>query len=201
MKNMSQANERERKEAPEVRALHEEYVQVRYGGAYLAVSAGAFPRASREPRKFRVSKQAVAGRRAVPPTSTAQLSPRVSADDDGAEPPSGYQYAPTGALVLHPSADIVPEMPEGAFKVFVDAIDEDGITEPLRVIGNTVLDGRHRLRAARLLGLKTVPVLEAELGEQSPEAYIVKTAVNRRHLTDDQRAMLAAVWLSKGGAK
>ncbi len=202
MKNLSQANERERKEAPEVRALHQEYVQVRYGGAYLVVSAGAFPPAARAPRRFRVPKLAVAARRAVPPTSTAQLSPRTSADDNGAEPPSGCQYAPTGALVLHPSADLVPEMPAAEYQPLKRDIGENGIKEPIRVLRNTnmVLDGRHRRRAAIELGLKTVPVLEVDLGEQTPEQYMVRTALLRRHLTDDQRAMMAAMLAKRGGA-
>jgi hypothetical protein len=70
-----------------------------------------------------------------------------------------------------------------------------GIKVPLEVLADgIVVDGRHRLRAAIELGMKEVPVVDAPLNSDTPEAYMLKAAVLRRHLTDDQRAALAALW-------
>jgi hypothetical protein len=58
----------------------------------------------------------------------------------------------------------------------------------------TALDGRHRLRAAIELGMKEVPVIDAPLNRERPEVYMMKAAVLRRHLTDDQRSVISAKW-------
>ncbi|MBI4494168.1 MAG: DNA modification methylase, partial [Chloroflexi bacterium] len=55
-----------------------------------------------------------------------------------------------------------------------------------------VLDGRHRLRAALELHLPDVPTAPAAVGGCSEVEYMVRAAVLRRHLSDDQRAILAA---------
>lgn len=98
-------------------------------------------------------------------------------------------------LQEHPEAGIVPEMPEADFRDLVEDIRTRGIVEPLHVLfgreEGVVLDGRHRLRAARELGLERVPVTDVELRGQTPVGYMLLAAVRRRHLTDDQRAMLA----------
>ncbi|MHB8877489.1 MAG: MT-A70 family methyltransferase [Myxococcaceae bacterium] len=70
-----------------------------------------------------------------------------------------------------------------------------GIVTPLEVVSDVVLDGRHRLRAARELHLAHVPVVEVALGGEEQSTYLLKAAVLRRHLTDDQRALIAARFL------
>jgi N6-adenosine-specific RNA methylase IME4 len=73
-----------------------------------------------------------------------------------------------------------------------------GIKVPLEVLGDgTVLDGRHRLRAAVELGLPTVPVMDAALGSDTPEVHMLKAAVLRRHLTDGQRAAMSVLWAAE----
>jgi N6-adenosine-specific RNA methylase IME4 len=69
-----------------------------------------------------------------------------------------------------------------------------GIVEPLVVRGSTVLDGRHRLRAAKELNLAFVPVHEVDLDGEGAREFMLKSAVLRRHMTDDQRRMCAALW-------
>jgi hypothetical protein len=73
-----------------------------------------------------------------------------------------------------------------------------GIKVPLEILADgTVVDGRHRLRAAIELGMKEVPVMDAPLGSDTPEVYMLKAAILRRHLTDDQRACIAALWIEE----
>jgi len=98
------------------------------------------------------------------------------------------------ALRLYPLAERVPEMRPAEWRALLEDVRERGILEPLRLApdGVTVLDGRHRLRAARELGLAAVPTAPA-LCEPGDEAgYMLRAALHRRHLSDDQRAVLAA---------
>lgn len=103
---------------------------------------------------------------------------------------------PTAGLKLNPLLDaLVPQMREKEeWPAFLEDIRHHGILEPLVVgpDGVTVLDGRHRLRAAKELGLTTVRVRQADLCGQTETEYAVNAAVLRRHLTDEQRSMLAA---------
>ncbi len=98
------------------------------------------------------------------------------------------------ALRLHPLAVRVPEMRPAEWRAFLEDVRQRGILEPLRLAsdGVTVLDGRHRLKAARELGLESVPagLAASEPGDET--GYMIRAALHRRHLSDDQRAVLAA---------
>ena len=97
----------------------------------------------------------------------------------------------------HSAMAIIPLMRAEEYAEFLADVRERGIAVPLDVDatdGRTVLDGRHRLRAAKDAGLKTVPTRAVKLAAEDTEAYVYKAAVLRRHLTDDQRATLAARW-------
>lgn len=98
------------------------------------------------------------------------------------------------ALRLHPLAEQVPEMRPAEWRAFLEDVRERGILEPLRLAsdGVIVLDGRHRLRAAQGLGLAAVPAAPADCPPGGETGYMVRAALHRRHLSDDQRAILAA---------
>lgn len=100
----------------------------------------------------------------------------------------------TSSLKIHPLAYIVPEMREDEWNQFLADVKQAGVRVPLEVIGDTVIDGRHRFKAAQLLDIKQVPVVDAPINGDTPETYMLKAAVLRRHLTDDQRACLAVRW-------
>lgn len=104
-------------------------------------------------------------------------------------------------LKLHPLAHLIPNMRDKEWRDFYADIAMRGIKVPLEVLDGTVLDGRHRLRASLELGMKEVPVVDVPLNGDSPEGYMLKAAVLRRHLTDDQRAMLAALWKEENKQK
>ena len=97
-------------------------------------------------------------------------------------------------LTLHPDSRLVPAMRSDEYKQLLADIEARGITTPLDVDGTVVLDGRHRLKAARELGLSTVPVRAVVLDGETARDWLVKAAVLRRHLSDDQRAMMAALY-------
>jgi Lar family restriction alleviation protein len=106
-------------------------------------------------------------------------------------------------LKLHPQAYLVPETPTDQYKLFLaDVTARHTIDEPLKLIPGTetVIDGRTRLKAAIEAGFALVPVVDADLGDESPLAYMMRVALLRRHLKPGQRAALG-VALKKQLAK
>jgi len=98
-------------------------------------------------------------------------------------------------LKVHPLGHLIPNMRNSEWQDFYADIAMRGIKVPLEVLADgIVVDGRHRLRAAIELGMKEVPIVDACLNSDSSETYMLKAAVLRRHLTDDQRAVMAALW-------
>ncbi len=54
-----------------------------------------------------------------------------------------------------------------------------------------ILDGHHRVRAAKELGIKEIEVRIPELIGIDEDEYLLSVALNRRHLTEGQKAVLA----------
>ena len=101
--------------------------------------------------------------------------------------------AAVSALRLHPLAVRVPEMRPAERRAFLEHVRQWGILEPPRLAydGVTVLDGRHRLKAARELGLESVPARLAASEPGDETGYVIRAAPHSRHLSGDQRAVLA----------
>lgn len=102
---------------------------------------------------------------------------------------------PIASLKLHPQAHLVPPMRPDEWRDFYQDVAFRGVKVPLEVLADgTILDGRHRYQAAVELGMAEVLVVDAILGSDDATTYMLKAAVLRRHLTDDQRAMIAHLW-------
>jgi len=98
-------------------------------------------------------------------------------------------------LKLHSLSKLIPDMRGSEWQDFYADIALRGIKVPLEVLADgTVLDGRHRLKAALQLTMKEVPIVDAPLNGDKPEVYMMKAAVLRRHLSDDQRSCIAVLW-------
>lgn len=95
-------------------------------------------------------------------------------------------------LVEHPQSSIVPEMRTDEWEAFVDDVRDRGITDPIVICGKIILDGRHRVRACRELHVDKVPFRAVSMNEGAQLNYLIRAALLRRHLSDSQRAMLAA---------
>lgn len=101
-------------------------------------------------------------------------------------------HRPVGKLREHPLAALVPEMSEEEFLLLCADAGERGILDPVRITAaGVVLDGRHRLRAARELGLRTVPVRVVVVEGADETAYMVRAAALRRQLSSSQKAAMA----------
>jgi N6-adenosine-specific RNA methylase IME4 len=98
--------------------------------------------------------------------------------------------APTTTLRLHEQAALVPEHSAAQYAGLRSSIEKLGIHVPLDVTeDDVVLDGRARLAVARELRHEHVPV--RVVAPDDCVAYIVQAAMERRHLTQSQRAALA----------
>jgi ParB-like chromosome segregation protein Spo0J len=98
-------------------------------------------------------------------------------------------------LQPHPTALNLPKMSVEEWRPFAGDVQAHGVLEPIVVQGGgLVLDGRHRLEAAQKAGHETIPARVVNLSKDEQDAWVYRTALLRRHLTDDQRAILAALW-------
>lgn len=103
----------------------------------------------------------------------------------------------TIAYPLHPAAEIFPAMDEAAFAALVADIAAHGQREPILILDGRVIDGRHRQRACRQLGIEPL-VRQLSADDGDPFALVVSLNLHRRHLSESQRAMVAARLASLG---
>jgi hypothetical protein len=177
------------------------------------------PRAKAAPPPRHAAPQSALGKAATP----QQLDPfRGLRMDDGAAPsrvepspadgdkrePDAPRKPPRVTVVAHPrvvmrrvdelhehpDAAIVPDLSSEDYARLLEDIRARGIVTYLEILEDgTVLDGRHRLRAARELGLEKVPCLVVKLNaDEHPVERMIVVALLRRHLATSQRAALAA---------
>lgn len=91
---------------------------------------------------------------------------------------------------FHPVSGLFPEMSEAEFEALVADIAENGLREPIHVVDETIIDGRHRYRACLASGIKPRFVTADESADLI--ALVISLNLHRRHLTESQRAMVAA---------
>jgi len=90
----------------------------------------------------------------------------------------------------HPAAEIFPMLSSLDMANLVGSIQREGQKHPIIVHEGKILDGRNRFRACKLAGIK--PWIEQWDGKGSPVEYVLACNLHRRHLDDNQRAMVAA---------
>ena len=86
----------------------------------------------------------------------------------------------------HPFGEIVPPATEEEYAGLRDDIAEHGMNHPITLYEGKVLDGRHRYRACRELGVAP-RFVELKGGEREARAYVISQNLQRRHLTEGQR--------------
>ena len=95
-------------------------------------------------------------------------------------------------LKPHPHQNLVPAMSDTEYGDLLKDIKQNGILQPIDITyENVILDGHHRFKAAKELGIKEVEVRVPELIDISADEYLISVALNRRHLSEGQKAVLA----------
>lgn len=85
-------------------------------------------------------------------------------------------------------SELVPEMTTHEYDDLVNSIRKQGVRQPIHILSDkTVLDGRHRVRACKEIGIKEIQALSHGLTEDEAIKFVTDTAVERRNLTKEQK--------------
>lgn len=99
------------------------------------------------------------------------------------------EHTPPIGVKWHEYADIFPWIEGEAFRALVEDVRKNGVLEPVVFLDGAILDGRNRYMAARELGIE-YPRVEYE--GDDPLGFVISHNLTRRHLSDNQRASIAA---------
>lgn len=83
---------------------------------------------------------------------------------------------------------LVPEMSASEWQEFIENVKKFGIRQPITINKDlTILDGRHRVRACKELGIERIAAIVNEMDGQQAIEYVRDTAIERRTLSVEQR--------------
>ena len=106
--------------------------------------------------------------------------------------PVERRLAPSRPVIFHAFADLFPWLEGAALDHLREDIRLHGVREPIVMLGDAILDGRNRYMCARDLGVE-YPVRQFDPAtEGDPLAWVISHNLHRRHLTESQRASIAA---------
>ena len=91
-------------------------------------------------------------------------------------------------MKVHPVANLFPMFSEVELQTLADDIKANGLHHPIVRQNGLLLDGRNRLAACELAGIK--PAF-TDYGGESPVAFIIGANLQRRHLSIGQKVALA----------
>ncbi len=92
-------------------------------------------------------------------------------------------------MKVHPVCDIFPEMSRDQFAGLSRDIAANGQREPIVTWQGQIIDGRHREKACRELGIE--PCYREWDGQGDLVTYIVALNLHRRHMDESQLSMVA----------
>ena len=98
----------------------------------------------------------------------------------------GHNESP---IRFHEYANLFPMMQGDMLSNLRDDILKHGVREPIVFLDGAILDGRNRYMAARDLG---VEYPRTEYAGDDPLAFVISHNLHRRHLSESQRASIAA---------
>jgi hypothetical protein len=92
-------------------------------------------------------------------------------------------------MEFHPLANLFPMLEAPQAGAFADDIKANGLRQVIVTFGGKILDGRNRYLACREAGVN--PRFKEFTGDD-PLSYVISLNLTRRHLTESQRATVAA---------
>jgi hypothetical protein len=161
------------------------------GMAALAAALEAYPaaRAAMETLAVPEAVSTTVETNAAEPDAPAAADVATQSDATNEGAPSARESAEF-AYPVHPAAAIFPMMSQQDLAALADDIKINGLREPIVVFEGRKVDGRNREAACLLAGVE--PRYREWSGEGSVVAWVLSVNLRRRHLTDQQRAMVAA---------
>jgi ParB-like chromosome segregation protein Spo0J len=108
-------------------------------------------------------------------------------------PPTTTTTAPKYAF--HSLSKMFPPMSDEEFKALVEDIRTNGLRQPITLYQGQILDGRHRYDAANAANRELTDKDFTEfkgMGKDAALKFVISQNVNRRHLNESQRAIIAA---------
>ncbi len=106
-----------------------------------------------------------------------------------------FEVCPAEPARFHEYANLFPMMQGEALDGLRADIRQNGVREPVVFLDGAILDGRNRYMCARDLGIEYPRV---EFGGEDPLGYVISHNLHRRHLTESQRASVAAKLANMG---
>ena len=102
-------------------------------------------------------------------------------------------YKDVNSIEIHELAKLTPLMTEEDFNALKNSIKELGQLEPVVFWQGKLIDGRHRLKALKLLGIEKIMYtnLDPHLKYEDVRNLVIKGYEMRRHLTPTQKAIRA----------
>ncbi len=98
-------------------------------------------------------------------------------------------FHPHADVTFHRYADVFPLLEGAPFEELAEDIKAHGLREKIWLLDDKILDGRNRFLACRKV--KIEPAYRKYTGKD-PLSFVVSVNLQRRHLTESQRAMAAA---------
>jgi hypothetical protein len=90
---------------------------------------------------------------------------------------------------VHPVAELFPLLEGEALQELAESIRRNGLLEPVPLHEGKIIDGRNRLRACEIAGVE--PRFSDWTGDGDPSEWIFATNLQRRHINQSQRALIA----------
>jgi ParB-like chromosome segregation protein Spo0J len=100
-------------------------------------------------------------------------------------------------LPFHEAANLFPMMAEDELNALAEDIKKHGLRQPIVFFDGHILDGRNRLKACALAGVKPKFVTIAPIFDGSPLDYVISMNLHRRHLTSEQKREIVAAVLKE----
>lgn len=95
-------------------------------------------------------------------------------------------------LEAHPAAAMFPMMPADELQALSADIGAHGLVEPVVLFEGKILDGRNRVKACELAGVRVDTVAWVPQDDRTPVEFVISSNLYRRHLSTSQRAIIAA---------